>query len=95
VTWSWPDTAIVADGGLATELEEQGHNLSDELWSARLVADAPDAIRAAHLAYFQAGAMIATTARIVGGCCRVTPSDITKISLAVGAVSAGGAQRGG
>jgi len=53
---------IVADGGLATELEDQGHDLSDNLWSARLLADAPAAIRDAHLAYFRAGAMIATTA---------------------------------
>jgi homocysteine S-methyltransferase len=53
---------IAADGGLATELEAHGHDLSDRLWSARLLADAPTAIRDAHLAYFQAGAMIATTA---------------------------------
>jgi homocysteine S-methyltransferase len=53
---------VVADGGLATELEAQGHDLSDDLWSARLLADSPAAIRAAHLAYFRAGAAIATTA---------------------------------
>ena len=53
---------VITDGGLATELEDQGHDLSDDLWSARLLADAPEAIRAAHLAYFRAGAMIATTA---------------------------------
>jgi homocysteine S-methyltransferase len=53
---------IVADGGLATELEARGHDLSDDLWSARLLADAPSAIAGAHLAYFRAGAMIATTA---------------------------------
>jgi len=53
---------VVADGGLATQLEAQGHDLSDDLWSARLLADAPEAIRAAHLAYFRAGAAIATTA---------------------------------
>lgn len=53
---------IVADGGLATELEARGHDLSDSLWSARLLADAPSAIAGAHLAYFRAGAMIATTA---------------------------------
>jgi homocysteine S-methyltransferase len=55
-------TVIVSDGGLATELEAQGHDLSDGLWSARLLADDPVAIRAAHLAYFRAGAAIATTA---------------------------------
>ena len=53
---------VITDGGLATELEDQGYDLSDDLWSARLLADAPEAIRAAHLAYFRAGAMIATTA---------------------------------
>jgi homocysteine S-methyltransferase len=53
---------IVADGGLATELEARGHDLSGGLWSARLLTDAPAAIRDAHLAYFRAGAMIATTA---------------------------------
>jgi len=53
---------LVADGGLATELEERGHDLSDGLWSARLLADDPEAIKSAHLAYFRAGAMIATTA---------------------------------
>ena len=55
-------TVVITDGGLATELEEQGHDLSDDLWSARLLTDAPGAIKAAHLAYFRAGAMIATTA---------------------------------
>ena len=53
---------MISDGGLATELEAQGHDLSDALWSARLLADAPDAIVAAHLAFFRAGAVIASTA---------------------------------
>ncbi|GAA4660994.1 homocysteine S-methyltransferase [Amycolatopsis dongchuanensis] len=53
---------IVLDGGLATELEARGHDLSDELWSARLLADDPGAIVAAHEAFFRAGAQIATTA---------------------------------
>jgi homocysteine S-methyltransferase len=56
------EEVIVTDGGLATELEDQGHDLSDDLWSARLLLDAPEAIKAAHLAYFRAGAVIATTA---------------------------------
>ena len=50
------------DGGLATELEARGHDLSDALWSARLLADDPDAIVATHEAFFRAGARIATTA---------------------------------
>jgi homocysteine S-methyltransferase len=56
------NTALIADGGLATELEARGHDLSDALWSARLLVDAPQEIAAVHLAFFRAGAMIATTA---------------------------------
>ncbi|MET8423410.1 homocysteine S-methyltransferase [Nocardia sp. NPDC004860] len=52
----------VADGGVATALEARGHDLSDALWSARLLVDAPDEIRAVHTAFFRAGAVIATTA---------------------------------
>ena len=52
----------VIDGGLATELEARGHDLSDRLWSARVLLTEPDAIEAVHLAYFRAGAGVATTA---------------------------------
>jgi homocysteine S-methyltransferase len=52
----------VADGGLATALEARGHDLSDALWSARLLIDAPGEITAVHRAFFRAGADIATTA---------------------------------
>ena len=54
--------AILLDGGLATQLEAQGADLSDRLWSARLLADGPEAIVAAHAAFFRAGARVATTA---------------------------------
>jgi homocysteine S-methyltransferase len=53
---------IVLDGGLATELEAQGHDLTDGLWSARLLRDEPHAIEEAHAAYLRAGAQITTTA---------------------------------
>jgi homocysteine S-methyltransferase len=53
---------MVLDGGLATELNARGFDLSDELWSARLLADAPEAIEEVHLDYFEAGADIAITA---------------------------------
>ena len=56
------DTVLVSDGGLATELEARGHDLSDALWSARLLVDAPQEIVAAHVAFFRAGAALATTA---------------------------------
>ncbi|TKG70475.1 homocysteine S-methyltransferase [Prauserella endophytica] len=53
---------VVLDGGLATELEARGHDLSDALWSARLLADDPEEIVAAHVAFYRAGAEVATTA---------------------------------
>jgi homocysteine S-methyltransferase len=56
------DTVSIGDGGLATELEARGHDLSDALWSARLLVDAPHEITAVHRAFFKAGATIATTA---------------------------------
>ncbi len=49
------------DGGLATLLEAHGHDLSSELWSARLLAENPAAITAAHREYFEAGAQVAIT----------------------------------
>ncbi len=56
------DAVVLLDGGLGTELERRGSDLTDPLWSARLLATEPEAIIAAHLAYFRAGAQVATTA---------------------------------
>ncbi|MEW2315978.1 homocysteine S-methyltransferase [Streptomyces bauhiniae] len=53
---------LVLDGGLSNQLASAGHDLSDELWSARLLAEAPEAITEAHLAYYMAGADVAITA---------------------------------
>ncbi|MCZ4608134.1 homocysteine S-methyltransferase [Streptomyces sp. Lzd4kr] len=53
---------VVLDGGMSNQLESAGHDLSDELWSARLLAENPEAITEAHLAYFEAGADVAITA---------------------------------
>jgi homocysteine S-methyltransferase len=53
---------LVLDGGLATELERRGHDLSGGLWSARLLTDAPAAIRQVHRAFLAAGADVVTTA---------------------------------
>jgi homocysteine S-methyltransferase len=53
---------VVLDGGLATQLEAQGHDLSSALWSARLLHDDPEAVVAAHAAFAAAGAQVATTA---------------------------------
>lgn len=53
---------VVLDGGLATQLEATGHDLGDDLWSARLLADDPAAIVRAHRAFLDAGAQVLTTA---------------------------------
>jgi S-methylmethionine-dependent homocysteine/selenocysteine methylase len=53
---------LVLDGGLSNQLAAAGHDLSDELWSARLLVDAPEALVAAHRAYYEAGADVVITA---------------------------------
>ncbi|MFF7235069.1 homocysteine S-methyltransferase [Streptomyces collinus] len=53
---------LVLDGGMSNQLGAAGHDLSDELWSARLLAELPEAVTQAHLAYFTAGADVAITA---------------------------------
>lgn len=52
----WP-----IDGGLSGELEKRGHDLSDKLWSARLLRDEPSAISQVHQDYVDAGARVIIT----------------------------------
>ena len=47
---------LVLDGGLATQLEAQGHDLGSALWSAALLRSNPQAIALAHRAFLEAGA---------------------------------------
>ncbi len=47
---------VVLDGGLATALEARGEGLDDPLWSARVLLDAPEVVRAVHRSYLEAGA---------------------------------------
>jgi homocysteine S-methyltransferase len=47
---------IVLDGGLATQLEAQGHDLGTALWSAALLRSEPQAIALAHRKFLEAGA---------------------------------------
>jgi homocysteine S-methyltransferase len=54
--------AVLLDGGLATELERRGVDLSDPLWSARALLDAPEVVEAVHRDYLEAGADVITTA---------------------------------
>src|SRR3954454_11009651 len=56
------DGPVVLDGGLATELERRGHDLTSSLWSARLLADDPAAVTEAHRSFLAAGARVVTTA---------------------------------
>jgi len=49
---------VVIDGGLATQLETQGCNISNDLWSASVIDSDPQQIVDAHRAYLDAGAQI-------------------------------------
>jgi len=53
---------MVLDGGLASTLETYGQDLDDDLWSARVLIDAPQAIRRVHRDFLMAGADCITTA---------------------------------
>ncbi|MFG2606100.1 homocysteine S-methyltransferase [Streptomyces sp. NPDC048514] len=53
---------VVLDGGMSNQLKSAGYDLAGELWSARLLAERPEAVTEAHLAYFLAGASVAITA---------------------------------
>lgn len=50
---------VVLDGGLGTLLESRGHDLSSDMWSARVLLDQPGELRAAHEEFFAAGARVA------------------------------------
>lgn len=52
----------VLDGGMATELERRGFDLSGPLWSAHVLDEAPEEIVAVHLDYLRAGADCIETA---------------------------------
>ena len=53
MTISYP---LLLDGGLSNQLESQGCNLNQKLWSAKLLESNPEAIVLAHLAYLESGA---------------------------------------
>lgn len=55
------ESTVLLDGGLSNQLETQGCDLSDELWSARLLLDEDRQIEAAHRAYVRAGAQVLIT----------------------------------
>jgi homocysteine S-methyltransferase len=53
---------VMLDGGLASELERRGADLTGALWSARVLLDDPGKVHDVHLAYLEAGADVVTTA---------------------------------
>lgn len=53
---------LILDGALATELEARGCDLTDPLWSAKVLIENPQLIYQVHLDYFNAGAQCAITA---------------------------------
>ncbi|MFD3549200.1 homocysteine S-methyltransferase [Streptomyces sp. NPDC058655] len=53
---------VILDGGLGNQLAAQGCDLSGGLWTARVLAEQPDQVAAAHTAYARAGAQVLTTA---------------------------------
>jgi homocysteine S-methyltransferase len=52
---------LLLDGGLSNELERQGCDLNQKLWSAKLLESNPEAIVLAHLAYLEACAQCIIT----------------------------------
>jgi homocysteine S-methyltransferase len=69
-------TSAVLDGGLATQLEAMGHDLSSSLWSASVLRIDPAAITAAHRSFFDAGAQVATTATY-----QLTPDSLSRAGM--------------
>ena len=61
-TGGFDDGLMILDGGLATELERRGQDMSGALWSAEVLRTAPDVIEQLHYDYFAAGARCAISA---------------------------------
>ena len=56
------DVPLIIDGGLATQLEAQGCDISNSLWSASLLLEQPQEIVTASRAFLDAGAECIATA---------------------------------
>ena len=54
--------SLILDGALGTELARRGWDVSDALWSARVLLEHPEAIEQVHYDYLVAGADCITTA---------------------------------
>lgn len=69
-------SGLVLDGAMATELEARGCDLSDALWSAKVLIEKPELIYQVHYDYFSAGAQVAITASY-----QATPQGFAKRGL--------------
>jgi homocysteine S-methyltransferase len=69
---------VVLDGGLSNALEDRGHDLSSDLWTARLLRDDPGEIVAVHRGYFAAGARVATSASYQASVPGLTAAGLTR-----------------
>lgn len=67
---------LVLDGAMATELEARGCDLTDALWSAKVLIENPELIYQVHYDYFSAGAQVAITASY-----QATPQGFAKRGL--------------
>src|SRR6202012_2412935 len=56
------NNARVLDGGMASELEFLGADITGPLWSAHVLEDSPEEVAAVHRAYLEAGADLLLTA---------------------------------
>ena len=56
------DGPVILDGGLGSELDHRGYDISTPLWSAELLINNPQAIKDTHRAYLDAGAQCITSA---------------------------------
>ncbi|KPI18421.1 Homocysteine S-methyltransferase [Actinobacteria bacterium OK074] len=94
---------VVLDGGMSNQLESAGHDLTAELWSARLLAEQPEAVTEAHLAYYEAGADVAITASYQAtfegfekrGIARERAAELLALSVELAREAAGRARAGG
>ena len=53
---------VILDGGLGSELDRRGHDISSSLWAAELLINNPRAIAGVHRDYLDAGAQCITSA---------------------------------
>ncbi len=53
---------VLVDGGLSTQLERRGHEVSGQLWTGRVLLDDPEAVTQAQRDFVAAGAGVVITA---------------------------------